>query len=315
MVRYRSPVLDSARWQGFRFRDGDIVISTPPKCGTTWMQMICALLVHGTAEFPCELTSMSPWLDTLYRDRDEVMAALEAQSHRRFIKSHTPMDGLPYDERVTYVCVGRDPRDVSLSIQHHMANIDPAAVARARAASGGEQAAEDVARRVREGAEPGAEGFRRWVENPAPVTQAPASLRYTLHHLRTFWDAQELANVVLLHYDDLKSDLAGSMRGLARRLGIAVDEESFPGLVRAATFEAMRGRAGQLVPEAGMALWRNPRDFFHRGSSGQWKDVLTERELRRYAEVTTECAPPGLAAWLHRTHPLPAEPLPAAPQN
>ncbi|MBQ1119968.1 sulfotransferase domain-containing protein [Streptomyces sp. B15] len=316
MVRYRSPVLDSARWEGFPFRGDDIVISTPPKCGTTWTQMICALLIHGTTDLPQPLNSMSPWLDALYRDRDDVVAALRAQPHRRFIKSHTPLDGLPYDERVTYICVGRDPRDVGLSTQHHMANMDPAAVARARARAVGEKAdakaaeemAEMAARRVREGAEPGSSGFLHWVENRAPVAEAPASLRYTLHHLGTFWEARHLDNVVLLHYDDLKSDLAGNMLRLAQQLGITVAEEKLPDLVRAATFEAMRGRADQLVPEADMDVWRSPRDFFHRGSSGQWQEVLTEQDLRRYAEVTARCAAPGLAAWLHPTHPLPAAP-------
>ncbi|MFI8849187.1 sulfotransferase domain-containing protein [Streptomyces sp. NPDC053499] len=306
VVRYRSPVLDSARWADFPFREGDIVISTPPKCGTTWTQMICALLIHGSAEFPQPLDSMSPWLDARYRDHGEVLASLAAQPHRRFVKSHTPLDGLPYDARVTYVCVGRDPRDVGVSMQHHMANMDPAAVVRARARAGGEKGAEEAARRVREAAEPGAAGFRRWVEDRTPVDEAPASLRFTLHHLRTFWEARDLDNVVLLHYDDLKSDLAGNMRRLTRRLGVAVDEERFPELVRAATFEAMRGRADQLVPEAGTGIWRDPREFFHRGSSGQWEEILTEPDLLRYAEVTAECVSSGMAAWLHPAHPLPA---------
>ena len=45
--RYESDDEDSARWIGFPFRAGDIVISTRSKSGTTWMQMICALLVLG----------------------------------------------------------------------------------------------------------------------------------------------------------------------------------------------------------------------------------------------------------------------------
>lgn len=36
---------DSSRWDGFKPRDGDVIISTPPKCGTTCIQMICALLI------------------------------------------------------------------------------------------------------------------------------------------------------------------------------------------------------------------------------------------------------------------------------
>ena len=40
LVRQRSMVYDSARWTGFSLRPDDIVVSTPPKCGTTWTQMI-----------------------------------------------------------------------------------------------------------------------------------------------------------------------------------------------------------------------------------------------------------------------------------
>ena len=45
LFRYQSPEEDSARWLGFPFRDGDIVICTRSKTGTTWVQMICALLI------------------------------------------------------------------------------------------------------------------------------------------------------------------------------------------------------------------------------------------------------------------------------
>jgi hypothetical protein len=101
-VHYKNLVFDSERWTGFEHRPGDIVISTPPKCGTTWMQRICALLVFRTPDLDRPLTSISPWLDMLLSSRADVFAALAEQKHRRFIKTHTPFDGLPFDERVTY---------------------------------------------------------------------------------------------------------------------------------------------------------------------------------------------------------------------
>ena len=58
------------------------------------------------------------------RARTDVFADLEAQTHRRFIKTHTPLDGIPNDPAVTYICVGRDPRDVGLSMDHHIDNTD-----------------------------------------------------------------------------------------------------------------------------------------------------------------------------------------------
>src|SRR5215217_9674384 len=123
-TRYRSIVADSARWDGFVFRPGDVVISTPPKCGTTWTQMLCALLIFDGPAFPAPLDLVSPWLDMYNRPLTEVMAALAAQTHRRFIKTHTPLDGLPLHPDVTYLVVGRDPRDVAISMEHHSTNLD-----------------------------------------------------------------------------------------------------------------------------------------------------------------------------------------------
>src|SRR3977135_2711426 len=94
--RYRSMIMDNRRWDGFEFRDDDIVISTPPKCGTTWMQMLCALLIFQDQALPRRLTELSPWVDIQTEKLSDVRATLDAQEHRRFIKSHTPLDGLPY---------------------------------------------------------------------------------------------------------------------------------------------------------------------------------------------------------------------------
>ncbi len=52
-LRYKSADEDSARWLGFPFRQGDIVISARSKSGTTWVQMICALLVFQNADWSC----------------------------------------------------------------------------------------------------------------------------------------------------------------------------------------------------------------------------------------------------------------------
>src|SRR5215217_1032091 len=136
-TRYRSIVADSGRWDGFAFRPGDVVISTPPKSGTTWTQMLCALLIFDGPTFPAPLGDISPWLDMNIRPLTEVTAALAAQTHRRFIKTHTPLDGLPLHPDVVYLVVGRDPRDVAISFEHHRANIDSARFLELRTAAVG----------------------------------------------------------------------------------------------------------------------------------------------------------------------------------
>ena len=72
--RYRPILDDSARWNGFAFRPGGVVISTPVKSGTTWTQMLCVLLIFDGPAFPAPLEALSPWLDICNRPLAEVTA-------------------------------------------------------------------------------------------------------------------------------------------------------------------------------------------------------------------------------------------------
>ena len=301
MRHYEGVVYDSGRWEGFELRPGDIIISTPPKCGTTWTQMICALLVLQEPVLPLPLDTISPWLDMLTRARTEVIADLAAQTHRRFIKTHTPLDGIPNDAAVTYICVGRDPRDVALSMDHHHDNMDIRVFLEARehaAAIDGVELRPLHPPRPRPDDE--RDRFWQWIDDDTPPTQSGSTLRFTVEHLQTFRGAAEDLDVVCLHYDDLKADLEGQMRGLAQHLGIAVDEDRWPSLVRAATFESMRSRADTTVPGGGREQWIDPAAFFSRGTSGQWRDLLDDADLARYAARVRALVSDDLVEWLHR---------------
>jgi aryl sulfotransferase len=305
LIRYQSILADSARWEGFPFREGDIVISTPPKCGTTWIQMICALLVFQTPNFGRPLAEISPWFDMPTTDRNELIATLEAQPHRRFIKTHTPLDGLPLDDRVTYVCVGRDPRDAGFSWCHHRANLDMHAFLTARRKVVGLEDLDELLPNGPPVFPPTViERFWCWVGDTKPAAEWPTGLAALLHHVRTFWPATAGApHLVLLHYDDLQADLEGQMRYLARLLGIDVPEQRWPTLVPAARFDEMRRRADDLVPNRCETLWHNNAEFFHRGTSGQWCAQLTEDDLRRYHRRVAELNDPEVAGWAHRDPP------------
>src|SRR5215831_12253311 len=126
----RTPVADSQRWNRFEPRDGDIVIGTFAKCGTTWTQRIVDLLVFQSPDVR-PFGEMSPWLDsTLFNPIEVDLATLKAQSHRRYIKSHLPFDALPVWDSIKYIHVGRDGRDARLSWQNHQQGFTPAIGAR-----------------------------------------------------------------------------------------------------------------------------------------------------------------------------------------
>jgi aryl sulfotransferase len=298
-VRYRTFMFDSARWDGFEFRPGDIVISTSPKCGTTWTQMLCALLIFQEPELGRPLAEISPWLDQQLRTRDAVVALLDAQRHRRFIKTHTPFDGLPHDDRVTYLCVGRDPRDVFVSMDHHWENMDMDVVRRTRDAAVGDSDAEELLSRSSLVSRPGDvhERFRVWVDNDLPPDQVTSSLRAALHQVDTFWGERDRGNVALFHYADLEADLVAEMQRLARVLEIDISIERTRELAMAAGFHAMKERSRQLVPN--LAIWRDSTAFFNQGQSGQWRPLLTDDDLAHYEARVRELVAPDVAEWVH----------------
>ena len=234
------------------------------------------------------------------RARTDVFADLEAQRHRRFIKTHTPLDGIPNDPTVTYICVGQDPRDVGLSMDHHIGT--PTSARSSANANGGRDRRYRARTIAATAAAPDGERdrFWQWADDETPLTQVGSSLRRTVEHLQTFRDAAGDLDVVYLHYDDLKADLEGQMRQMAARLRIDVDEHRWPRLVQAATFESMRSRAGTTVPGGGPEHWIDPAAFFSRGTSGQWRDLLDDADLARYAARVRALASDNLVEWVHR---------------
>jgi hypothetical protein len=290
-VSYRSNDDDNARWTGFPFRDGDIVISTRSKMGTTWMQMICALLVFQSPELPMPLAQLSPWLDHLVAPRDAVYAQLEAQRHRRFIKTHTPLDGLPIDPRATYIVVARHPLDTAVSLYHHSDNIDRARL----------EELTGLPQRRDAGAERPSlhDSLTAWIDIDMAPTEALESIRGVMWHLTDAWGRRNEPNIVLVHYHDLSVDLDGEMRRLAGRLSFDVPESRWPALVEAARFDQMRNRAQDLAPDQ-LGVLKDRDQFFRRGSSGAAAEVLSPREVSHYYERAASIAPADLLAWLHR---------------
>ena len=298
-VRYRSVVADSARWLGFRFREDDIVISTPPKCGTTWMQRLVALLVFDGPDLPAPISKVSPWLDMQLAPLDDVVALLDAQQHRRFIKTHTPVDGLPFDPNVRYVCVGRDPRDVAVSAAHHMTNLNVEQFLASRQAAVGLDDLPEfgVNRPGPTPHAPDVDPLRAWIDDDGE--HSPMSLRFVVGHLSTWWDMRDAPNVAFFHYGDLRNDLPGEMLRLANFLGYDIGPVRAAELAGWASFDAMKSDADNVAPNADIALWNDTTSFFHKGESGQWQSVFTEAHLARYDERVRQLASPDLAAWLH----------------
>ena len=294
VVRYTSADEDSGRWRGFPFRDGDIVISSRSKTGTTWVQMICALLIFQTPELEGPVGRFSPWLDRLTRPRDEVVARLEAQQHRRFVKTHTPLDGIPLDPRATYLVIGRHPLDSAVSLYYQGQNIDRARQRQLVEQATGQPAIEEQVRPHK----PVRDWLLDWIRNDASPHEEMDSIRGVLWHDSDAWARRSAPNIVLLHYADLSADLENQMRQLAARLAIAVPESAWPALVQAATFASMRESAAKITGSG--QILKSPVAFFRRGTSGAGQELLTDDELAHYYSRAASLAPADMLQWLHR---------------
>jgi hypothetical protein len=288
--RYETAASDSIRWDDYRPRDGDIIVTTAPKCGTTWTQMICALLIHGPRQ-PAPLSRLSPEFDRLWTPAPTLMAELDAQPWRRVIKTHTPLDGLPYFENVSYVHCGRDPRDAFLSMMEHMQNTSDAVkdVVRERAGLPKDSWFPTDANLC----------FPVWMTMPIHAwMQDGFPTGSVFHAARTMWAHRGLPNLCLVHYRDLRLDLAGEMRRLARFLEIDVAPALWPALAQAASFDQMRSHADETAPGVHLGDWRSNAAFFARGRLDGWKDVLSEPNQALYQTLAPQRVDPVLRAWL-----------------
>jgi len=284
--------LDSSRWDRFKPRDSDIIITASYKAGTTWLQRIVSLLVFQSTELQAPLNRYSPWIDARFYGRlGPILNGIEAQKHRRFLKSHLAFDGLPYWPQVKYIMIARDTRDVFMSLCNHYA--------------GYTEAMYEVLNPPN----------RTWAEFPRWSDDVPGLWRQWMtrgwfewetegwpwwshhHHARTYWHFRSLPNLLLVHFNDLTVDLDAEMRRIAAFLGIPVDEEIWPSLVEAATFRSMKANAAKTHGDIDFAFKGGADSFIFKGTNERWRAVLSPEDLQLY-EAAAAKLDPELRGWL-----------------
>jgi aryl sulfotransferase len=281
----QNALCDSTRWNWFKFREDDIVVATYGKTGTTWTQQIVGQLVMSGKDG--SLFDASPWVDFRPIPLELVLETVEAQQHRRFLKTHLPIDALVFSPKAKYLYIGRDGRDMVWSLYNHHAGFTDQAYAMIN----------NVFGRVGDPLKPPAgdvvEYFREWLNGGV----MPLGVSFW-EHVQGWWNARHLPNVMPLHFNNLKSDLPGEMRRIAAFLGIAIDETKFPSMVEHCTFDYMQRTASQHSPILDMVFQNGGRTFFNKGTNGRWKDLLTASDLQRYEEAVQANLTPDCARWL-----------------
>lgn len=276
---------DSTIWNELNFRDDDIVIATYAKSGTTWTQQIIAqLLFNGDPNLP--VAEMSPWLDLRVPPKDVKLPMVEAQTHRRFIKTHLPVDALRFSPKAKYIYIGRDGRDVVWSMHNHHFNANKKWY----------EALNDTPGRVGPPIEPPPadlkEYWNAWLDgNGHPFWPF-------WENVRSWWQIRDLPNVMLLHFADLKRDMPGEIRRIAEFLAIPIDESRWNNILEHCSFDWMKKNAVKTVPLGG-AFWdAGPEVFINKGVNGRWNDTLSADDSKKYEQMAEAELGATCARWL-----------------
>jgi aryl sulfotransferase len=281
---YETHNLNSPSWDAFKPRADDIIIATALKAGTTWMQTIVGNLIFQNRPMPAPLWQLTPWLDSRGGSLEEKLNRIEAQTHRRFLKTHLPLDALPYFPEVRYIYVGRDGRDVFMSLWNHYRHLKPEVITWLEYPPCPENIHEF---------------FQRWISKSWYAWERDGFPFWSLfYHLESWWVYRHLPNILFVHFNDLLADLDGQMRIVANYLDIKINEAIWPTLVGNATFKTMKANAENVVSGDGDFLIGGAQRFLHKGTNGRWQGVLTKEELDLYEAAASDQLNPDSKQWL-----------------
>ncbi len=280
---YIGPITNTDVWEYFKLRPDDIIVNTPPKCGTTWMLNIVMMLIHGRVVPEAGNREDAPWLDAAFRDRKAIAASQSSLERRRCIKSHTPMDGIAYGAEPSYIVVYRHPVDAHFSFRSHVENM------------------KDNSGLIGMFPPDVQAGFKRFLDGP--LTDAGTddlTLSSIIHHYTQAKARQPKGNVHFFHYADLSHDLHGQISRLADILNISLSPQIISDLTDANTFSSMR----KVVEASKMRFhesspFGDQADFFASGTSNKWEGRLADEDIGRYSDRCAALLSPEDAAWLN----------------
>ena len=277
--------IDSTIWNDIRFRDDDIIIATYAKSGTTWMQQIISQLLFDARE-GLAVSEMSPWVDLRVPPKEAKLPMIEAQTHRRFLKTHLPVDALVFCEDCKYIYVGRDGRDIVWSLYNHHVNANEAWYDALNNTPG------RVGPPIDAPTGTVVDYFENWLDNDG------APFWSFWENVRSWWAIRGLPNILLVHFSDLKADLEGQIRRIAEFIDVSVEDAMMERVLEHCSFEYMKTNAGQTVPLGG-AFWKGgAKTFIHKGANGRWKDTLPRQLSMRYEQVAVDQLGEACAMWL-----------------
>ena len=258
------------RYKNWEVRLEDVYVFGFLKTGTTWVQELVwclqnncdidkAKTISGQERVPfLETPVISDFLDEVRPHLDGYFEKLATMDSPRVFKSHLPFGHFPghfIDKSRVVICL-RNPKDTVVSYYHHEKLI-------------------------------GVFDYSGDFETYFDLFM-DGLLLYTSYfeHIPQLWEQRNHPNVCLLFYEELKADLAGNIRKVAKFLGKEITEEQVGILVDHLSFKKMKqNKSVNLEPFQNGKIMKKEGSFIRRGEVGDWKNYFTDEMSKRMDEA------------------------------
>ena len=263
--------------KNWQVRQDDVYVLTFPKSGTTWTQELVWLL-HSDCNFEeakaVPLDRRFPFMEfnvlydfameelpqwaTYFNTGADYFKAFDKMPSPRFIKSHLHLCLLPDDllERGKAVICLRNPKDTVVSFYHHQKLMKPF----------------------------GYTGdfptyFDLFMDNL--VVYSPY-----FKYVREAWQLRSHPSVCLLFFEDMKKDMASTVKKVAKFLGKTVSDEEVEAVAGHLSFKQMRNNPAVNKEERKkLGLFTGEGCLMRKGEVGDWKNYFTDEMNRRMDEA------------------------------
>ncbi|XP_053118786.1 sulfotransferase 1A1-like [Hemicordylus capensis] len=257
LVKYFAEVMGEV--EGFQAHPDDLLISTYPKSGTTWISEVIDLIrKEGDAE-QCRQNPIYmriPFLEFAVPELPSGIELLRNVPPPHVIKTHLPVQLLPksfWETKCKIIYVARNAKDVAVSYYffNQMTKVQP---------------------------HPGT-----WNEFLEKFMAGDVPYGSWYDHVKGWWDKRKEQRMLYLFYEDLKEDPQREIRKVMEFLQRPPDARLVEKIAHLTSFKEMRQNSMTnytSIPTALMDHKISP--FMRKGITGDWKNQFTVAQNERF---------------------------------